>query len=183
MRSREIKGVVHFVYEGEEFAELHPDETITDDWREDQEGDWVLTDDGTVVQILRRKSMYRTDNSGLPSNVVLSIHVDNSGSKWIGTLFSDGVAKLSNNSWEIYGLSTGLYLGQVQEFCSDANDNVWFAGAFFYKYDGSQWTRFVLPSELYSEASGFSCIACDSDGSIWVGSILEGLFFEPNNSD
>ena len=130
-------------------------------------------------------TVYRTDNSGLPSNDVLSIHVDNSGSKWIGTLsfYGDGVAKLSNNSWEIYGLSTGLYLGVVSDICSDSKDNVWFAGTYLYKYDGSQWTKFVLPSELYSEASGFQSLACDADGSVWIGSILEGLFFEPNNGD
>ncbi len=64
MRSREIKGIVHFMYEWEEFSENNPDETITENWREGQEGDWVLTDDGTVVQILKRKSMYRTDNYG-----------------------------------------------------------------------------------------------------------------------
>ncbi|MCH8837742.1 MAG: hypothetical protein IIA60_08060 [Candidatus Marinimicrobia bacterium] len=128
-------------------------------------------------------TVYRTDNSGLPSNDVLSIHVDNSGSKWIGTLFSDGLAKLSNNSWEIYGLSTGLYLGVVSDICSDEIGNVWFAGAFLYKYDGSQWTKIALPSELYSEASGFQGLACDSDGSIWVCSFSDGLFMEPNNSD
>ena len=93
------------------------------------------------------------------------------------------MAKLFNNSGEIYGLSTGLYLGVVSDICSDANGNVWFAGTYLYKYDGSQWTRFGLPSELYSEAIGFQSLACDADGSVWVGSILEGLFFEANNSD
>ena len=130
-------------------------------------------------------TVYRTDNSGLPSNDVLSIHVDNSGSKWIGTLsfYGDGLAKLSNNSWEIYGLSTGLFLGAVNDICSDDIGNVWFAGAFLYKYDGSQWTKIALPSELYSEATGFQCIACNSDGTVWIGSILEGLFIQPNKID
>lgn len=50
------------MYEREEFP--NPDETITDDWREGQEGDWVLTDDGEVVQILKRKAMTSTGKQG-----------------------------------------------------------------------------------------------------------------------
>ncbi len=143
------------------------------------------TSGGVAVYNGESWTVYQTDNSGLPSNNVLSIHVDNSDTKWIGTLSfeGDGLAKLSNNSWEIYGLSTELYFGAVEDICSDENGNVWFAGAFIYKYDGSQWTRFYLPSALYPEASGFECIACDSDGSVWVGSILEGLFLKPKKSD
>lgn len=63
------KGKEHWVYDSlEEFREAYPDESIVEDWRNAKEGDWVWTDDGCVVQILRRK-VFENDHRQHPSYV------------------------------------------------------------------------------------------------------------------
>ena len=61
MHRRVIKGVPRYVFDNEaEFRESFPDAELVQDWREGQPNDWVLTDDGKVTQILRRKTMKNT---------------------------------------------------------------------------------------------------------------------------
>ena len=50
---REIKSVEHYVYEDiDEFRHYH-DIKAKDNWRTADEGDWVIADDGGVVQLLK----------------------------------------------------------------------------------------------------------------------------------
>lgn len=58
MDYKEIKGVKHFVYESiEEFNKYKKDINVKN-WKDDpQEGDWVVADDGGVVQILKRSGI------------------------------------------------------------------------------------------------------------------------------
>jgi len=73
LEHRSIKGKRHYVFENfEEFSQFFdnspPD--LSPDWREAKEGDWVWSDDGHIVQILKRGAMkhhgdrknYRQDN-------------------------------------------------------------------------------------------------------------------------
>lgn len=53
-----IRGKKHYIYEPAE-ATLEDIEYIKD-WREGHEGEWVLTDDGFVLQLLRKGKMGRT---------------------------------------------------------------------------------------------------------------------------
>ena len=54
MEKQTIKGVPHYVYDTyEEFKENCPSEEIHDDWRTGNEGDWVWSDDGRIVQLLK----------------------------------------------------------------------------------------------------------------------------------
>tara|TARA_R100000656_G_scaffold65771_1_gene50065 strand:- start:7 stop:744 length:738 start_codon:yes stop_codon:yes gene_type:complete len=55
MRSYAIKGVDHIVYD--DLTEVPSDIYFLDDWRNAELGDWVLTDDDCVIQILRRGKM------------------------------------------------------------------------------------------------------------------------------
>jgi hypothetical protein len=60
---RKIKGVKHFIFENvEEFELFFKDKglevpLLAPDWREAVEGDWVVADDGGVVQVLRQGPM------------------------------------------------------------------------------------------------------------------------------
>ena len=58
MNYKEIKGVKHFVYKDiDEFKKLKKD-TPVKKWKDNpQEGDWVIADDGGVVQILKRSGI------------------------------------------------------------------------------------------------------------------------------
>ena len=54
MEKRAIKGKAHYVYDHiSEFYNDHPTETPSKDWRKSKEGDWVWSDDGRIVQLLK----------------------------------------------------------------------------------------------------------------------------------
>ena len=54
MEKQTIKGVPHYVYDTyEEFKEKCPSEEVHDNWRTGNEGDWVWSDDGRIVQLLK----------------------------------------------------------------------------------------------------------------------------------
>ena len=53
MNYKEIKGVKHFIYDLTEWEEKYPESKL-ESWRVGLEGNWVLTDDKHVVQILKR---------------------------------------------------------------------------------------------------------------------------------
>jgi hypothetical protein len=54
MDFKDIKGNRHYLYDNlEEFKALVPDIAAIDNWRNGTEGDWVLTDDDYVCQILK----------------------------------------------------------------------------------------------------------------------------------
>jgi len=58
LKSQRIRNNEHFVYESvDEFREHYPEESIKDDWKNAKEGEWVHTDDGSIIQILRRRGL------------------------------------------------------------------------------------------------------------------------------
>tara|TARA_X000001382_G_C3174927_1_gene180767 strand:- start:2641 stop:3402 length:762 start_codon:yes stop_codon:yes gene_type:complete len=53
MRERIVKGVTHYLYDDvNEFREHHEGVALVTDWRHSNKGDWILTDDGQVCQVL-----------------------------------------------------------------------------------------------------------------------------------
>ena len=53
--TRTIKGVKHYAYESEEeFRKALPHARLIKDWKKAEEGDWCLSDDGKIVQILKK---------------------------------------------------------------------------------------------------------------------------------
>ena len=62
MKTREIKGVTHYLYEDvAEFRDYHDSVALVSDWRHSSIGNWVLTDDGQVCQVLHL-GMLNKDN-------------------------------------------------------------------------------------------------------------------------
>ena len=54
MEKQTIKGIPHYVYDTyEEFKENCPSEELHDNWRTSNEGDWVRSDDGRIIQLLK----------------------------------------------------------------------------------------------------------------------------------
>ena len=49
-----VKGKKHYLYDSiQEFRIHHPDEPLNENWRKAKEGEWVVTDDQNVCQILK----------------------------------------------------------------------------------------------------------------------------------
>jgi len=62
MDFKDIKGNRHYLYDNlEEFKALVPDTAVIDNWRDGNEGDWIITDDGCVCQILKLSKIGKQD--------------------------------------------------------------------------------------------------------------------------
>ncbi len=57
MRYYKVKGIKHTVYDSE--REVPPNIAIVKNWRMGNIGDWVLTDDECIIQVLRKGAMLR----------------------------------------------------------------------------------------------------------------------------
>ena len=62
MDYRKIKGVKHYVFDDiQDFESFFTDKdkrpNISFDWRTADEGDWVLADDGGVIQLLKKSNI------------------------------------------------------------------------------------------------------------------------------
>jgi len=54
LEKKSIKGKSHYVYDDiDEFKAHHPNRVVKPDWRDSDEGDWVFSDDGRIVQLLK----------------------------------------------------------------------------------------------------------------------------------
>ena len=54
MEKKSIKGKAHYVYDDiDGFKAHHPNRVVKPDWRDSNEGDWVFSDDGRIVQLLK----------------------------------------------------------------------------------------------------------------------------------
>ena len=54
MEYETIHDTKHYVYDSlEEFRTVHTETPVLDDWRDGEEGDWVWSDDGRIVQLLK----------------------------------------------------------------------------------------------------------------------------------
>ena len=58
MREYKVNNIYHRIFE--ERKEVPPNIIIRENWREADVGDWVIADDGCVIQVLRKGSMLRT---------------------------------------------------------------------------------------------------------------------------
>ena len=67
---------------------------------------------------------YNTANSGIANNNVLSIAIDVSGNKWIGT--DSGLAKFDGTNWTVYNTSnSNLPDNQIYTIAIDSKGNKW----------------------------------------------------------
>ena len=62
MKARFVKGVEHHLYEDvAEFRDYQPYIGLVEDWRHSNKGNWILTDDGQVCQVLYLGVMKKLD--------------------------------------------------------------------------------------------------------------------------
>lgn len=63
-KTRIVAGIERVVYDSmEEFKGAYPDGLVNLDWRNGQEGEWVLADDGSIMEVLKRGGIKPKDNS------------------------------------------------------------------------------------------------------------------------
>ena len=94
MDFKEVKGKKHYLYDSvQEFRIHHPDEVINNNWRNGKDGDWVLTDDDNVCQILKSYPLKVNMSKKITKcvrTVLGTFRVDNLNAKLLG---EDGIAE------------------------------------------------------------------------------------------
>ena len=64
MDFKEIKNTKHYLYDNnDEYLVYVPDGVVRHNWRHGEEGEWVLTDDGFVCQILKKSKIKEKNRS------------------------------------------------------------------------------------------------------------------------
>ena len=71
MINRKINKVNHPIYESiEEFRKYNPNINIVKNWRDGKEGDWIVSDDGQVCQVLKRGELKHRKDSKIIKNYI-----------------------------------------------------------------------------------------------------------------
>ena len=89
-----VKGKKHYLYDTiQEFRIHHPNEPLNENWRKAKEGDWVVTDDSNVCQILKCYDLKINMSKKVTRcvrTVLGTFRVDNMNAKLLG---EDGIAE------------------------------------------------------------------------------------------
>ncbi|MGB7568595.1 MAG: two-component regulator propeller domain-containing protein [Chitinivibrionales bacterium] len=119
-------------------------------------------------------TVYNAANSVLPSNLVTSIAIDDSGNKWIGT--GGGLSKFDGTKWTVINTAN---LGWPENFVTaigiDASGNKW-VGTDSYgglaKFNGANWTVY----NVYDSGcpyNSITSIVIDKSGNKWIGTLFD----------
>jgi ligand-binding sensor domain-containing protein len=108
--------------------------------------------------------------SGLPSDTVLTVYIDDKNNHWYGTTRGAAVHKehdSKNADWRVYTVNSGLINNNVTAIISDSSGNIWFGTkGGISKYDGNNWESFTVSSGLAS--NNVHDINIDASGNIWI---------------
>ena len=112
--TRTIKGVKHYAYESEEeFRKAHPDTPLITDWKQAEEGDWCVSDDGKVVQILKKGCFVdkkKRNNDYI--RTVIGMFNHRGSSPFVGTV-KDEIYRFTKKTG--YQVKTGGYLTDAKK--------------------------------------------------------------------
>ena len=112
--TRTIKGVKHYAYESEEeFRKAHPDTPLITDWKQAEEGDWCVSDDGKIVQILKKGCFVdkkKRDNDYI--RTVIGMFNHRGSSPFVGTI-KDEIYRFTKKAG--YQVKTGGYLTEAKK--------------------------------------------------------------------
>ena len=114
---------------------------------------------------------YTTSNSGLASNIVSAIAIDQEGNIWFGHGF--GVSKFDGTTWTTYDKSSGLADNAINAIAADHSGNVWVGTVRggVSKFDGESWTTYNNSNS--GLASNYvQSIAIDSANVKWFGGCI-----------
>ena len=84
---RKVKGETHFAYESKaEFRKTYPTTKLVKNWRKAEKGDWCLTDDGKVVQILKKDYLKEHKRKNTYIRAIIGMFVTNRNNPLVGTV-------------------------------------------------------------------------------------------------
>jgi ligand-binding sensor domain-containing protein len=107
--------------------------------------------------------------SMLPSNNILSVHIDGAV-RWFGT--DEGLAKHwgknAKKGWMQFYVSDGLLSNRIQCITKDPESNLWIGTPEGISvFDGENWYSYTVNNGL--AGNDVRCMAVDIDGTLWIG--------------
>jgi ligand-binding sensor domain-containing protein len=125
---------------------------------------------------------FDSSNVALPTNIIISLAVDQSNTKWVGTY--SGLVKTDGDNWTTYNTAnSGLPNNIVRGVAIDGANNVWAAtNNGIAKFDGTNWTTYYEDT-LNANPVFFLCIEADANGNVLAGSEEDGLFWYDAGND
>ncbi|MBN2520965.1 MAG: T9SS type A sorting domain-containing protein [Bacteroidales bacterium] len=144
---------------------------------EPDEVNYVGTEGAGVARVKRDEvdgitcqSFYETDWSGVPSNNIYSVLVDEEGYQWFGTDLGLAYHKntYTKEDWERYDINDGLINNFVQAIAKNLNDVIWFGtkGGISSFKDGAFINEYTIESGLLS--NNINDIGVDAYNNIWL---------------
>ncbi|MEW6653455.1 MAG: two-component regulator propeller domain-containing protein [Bacteroidota bacterium] len=122
-----------------------------------------------IDPLIKKWTIYNQSNSGLPSNEISTIAVDNLGRVWVGT-YNEGLAKLEGGSCIIYNTNnSGLSNNSINCIAVGTDNNIWIGTSNgLTKYDGKNWIVYntensPLPYRI------IRVLTFDKNNLLWVG--------------
>jgi ligand-binding sensor domain-containing protein len=152
--------------------------TIFQDW---QGSVWFGTWDGLTKYSNDTWTKFYQKKEKQDSRSFHSIFQDRNDGIWFGT--SQGVIKYDSNNWTDFNDYTNKNPREgIGPIFQDKEGNMWFGtGAIYntvYKYDGTLWKPFTLPSGGYPIANYLTNIVQDKRGTLWAGTLFGISKFE-----
>ncbi|MCB2220255.1 MAG: T9SS type A sorting domain-containing protein [Bacteroidetes bacterium] len=148
---------------------------------------WVGTNGGLVAhnKITGVQEFYNRANSGLPTNNITAIAIEENGTTWIGT-DDCGLAVFDGDSWTVYNTSnSGLSDNNVRSIAIDDNGTKWIGtyGGGLAAFNGTNWTVYNTSNSGLPD-DWITSIAIDDNGTKWMGTQIYGIVaFDDNNWD
>ncbi|MBI3594231.1 MAG: hypothetical protein HY200_04675 [Nitrospirae bacterium] len=109
---------------------------------------------------------------GYNPNYILSLAIDQNGTKWFGT-WGAGLSRFDGKVWKNFTMKDGLPGNFVADISVDSDNGLWIGteGGIGY-FNGTEWTKYTREDGLIDD-SVFT-IARDKKGSKWFGT-LDGI--------
>jgi hypothetical protein len=140
---------------------------------------WLATLNGAMAYSGSAWQVYQMDNSGLPSNRIQLVRVDeNTGAVYFGT-YGFGLAQKLGSDWRIFNyfnspiVSNFVYSLEVCPF----NGDLWIGcdNALNSVSADSTWRSYLPPDSNLVLGTFYSDIAFDSAGNVWVSAFGGGI--------
>jgi len=120
-------------------------------------------------------TVYHSSSTGICSDTVTGIYIDNNGTYWFGTV--RGVSKLNGNAWTSYTKSNSIFTEG-----SNIHAIIQFMGKYYFggmgfpntvlsKFDGKNWSTISGLTSNY-----ISSMDTDNVGDLWIGTFDMGVF-------
>lgn len=144
----------------------------------DENGDvWVGTGDRCFVYDHTNWTEQAVGNSILSTNYVNCVAANDNNDVWVGT--QTGLYQIIDGNWTEFNIdNSDLHANWIDDVEFNTNGDVWAMNTEAISiYNGSSWTSLPnIPISYYRD------LEIGSDGTVWIGSSLEGLARYQNGS-